>query len=123
MNRRSFFGLIGGALVVAKTDGLEKLLEPPKTTLRKLKCSYSLEAVEDLRNWHGLDAEVELENIIRQEIAFEIGREKGLIKDYPDYPWEELHKLEQYVDWSKVYSVDAINPDKFIKERTFYYEV
>lgn len=121
MNRRGFFGLIGGALVVAKTDGIEKLLAPRELVRRKLKVHYSIETLNQLRNIHGLDAHVELENVIRSEIAYEIGREQGRIKGYPD-SFDQIRELEKHVNWNNVHHVDQVNPDSFILERTYYYE-
>lgn len=45
------------------------------TQSRKLKARWSLEAAEDLRSLHGLDAEAELTNILAAEILKEINRE------------------------------------------------
>lgn len=42
---------------------------------RRLKALWSSEAAEDLRAFHGIDAETELVSIIAQEIALEIDRE------------------------------------------------
>lgn len=42
---------------------------------RKLKASYSLELAQDLKSLHGLDAEVELSNILAREITSEVNRE------------------------------------------------
>ena len=42
---------------------------------RRLKALWSSEAAEDLRAFHGLDAETEIVSVIAQEIALEIDRE------------------------------------------------
>lgn len=42
---------------------------------RKLRAKWSPEAAQDLRNLHGLDAEVELVTILSQQIALEINHE------------------------------------------------
>jgi hypothetical protein len=42
---------------------------------RKLKTKWSVEAAEDLRSFHGLDAETELVSMASQEMALEIDRE------------------------------------------------
>lgn len=42
---------------------------------RRLKALWSSEAAEDLRAFHGLDAETEIVSIVAQEIALEIDRE------------------------------------------------
>jgi hypothetical protein len=48
---------------------------PIEATPRRLKALWSSEAAEDLRAFHGLDAETELVSGIAQEIALEIDRE------------------------------------------------
>lgn len=42
---------------------------------RKLKASYSIELAQDLKALHGLDAEVELSNILSREITSEVNRQ------------------------------------------------
>lgn len=48
---------------------------PVEAKPRRLKALWSSEAAEDLRAFHGLDAETEIVSIIAQEIALEIDRE------------------------------------------------
>lgn len=48
---------------------------PVEANPRRLKALWSSEAAEDLRAFHGLDAETEIVSIIAQEIALEIDRE------------------------------------------------
>lgn len=48
---------------------------PVEATPRRLKALWSSEAAEDLRAFHGLDAETEIVSIVAQEIALEIDRE------------------------------------------------
>lgn len=48
---------------------------PVEATPRRLKALWSSEAAEDLRSFHGLDAETEIVSAIAQEIALEIDRE------------------------------------------------
>lgn len=48
---------------------------PVEAIPRRLKALWSSEAAEDLRAFHGLDAETEIVSIIAQEIALEIDRE------------------------------------------------
>jgi hypothetical protein len=48
---------------------------PVEAMPRRLKALWSSEAAEDLRAFHGLDAETEIVSIIAQEIALEIDRE------------------------------------------------
>lgn len=48
---------------------------PVEAVPRRLKALWSSEAAEDLRAFHGLDAETEIVSIIAQEIALEIDRE------------------------------------------------
>ena len=48
---------------------------PVEARPRRLKALWSSEAAEDLRAFHGLDAETEIVSIIAQEIALEIDRE------------------------------------------------
>jgi hypothetical protein len=52
---------------------IEKTTVEAKT--RQLKAEYSLELAQDLRSVHGLDAELELTNILSTEIIAEINRE------------------------------------------------
>ncbi|MDD5150597.1 MAG: hypothetical protein PHC28_08955 [Flavobacterium sp.] len=52
---------------------IEKTLVEAKT--RQLKAEYSLELAQDMRSVHGLDAEIELTNILSTEIIAEINRE------------------------------------------------
>jgi len=49
--------------------------QPIEAVPRRLKALWSSEAAEDLRAYHGLDAETELVSGIAQEIALEIDRE------------------------------------------------
>lgn len=48
---------------------------PVEAVPRRLKALWSSEAAEDLRAFHGLDAETELVSAVAQEIALEIDRE------------------------------------------------
>ena len=48
---------------------------PVEAVPRRLKALWSSEAAEDLRAFHGIDAETEIVSIIAQEIALEIDRE------------------------------------------------
>lgn len=48
---------------------------PVEARSRKLKALWSAEAAEDLRAFHGLDAETEMVSSVAQEIAMEIDRE------------------------------------------------
>ena len=48
---------------------------PVEAQPRRLKALWSSEAAEDLRAFHGLDAETEIVSIVAQEIALEIDRE------------------------------------------------
>jgi len=48
---------------------------PVEATPRRLKALWSSEAAEDLRAFHGLDAETEIVSAVAQEIAMEIDRE------------------------------------------------
>ena len=48
---------------------------PVEAIPRRLKALWSAEAAEDLRAFHGLDAETEMVSAIAQEIALEIDRE------------------------------------------------
>jgi hypothetical protein len=48
---------------------------PVEAVPRRLKALWSSEAAEDLRAFHGLDAETEIVSLIAQEIALEIDRE------------------------------------------------
>lgn len=48
---------------------------PVEAKPRRLKALWSSEAAEDLRAFHGLDAETEMVSMISQEIALEIDRE------------------------------------------------
>lgn len=48
---------------------------PVEAQSRRLKALWSSEAAEDLRAFHGLDAETELVSAVAQEIALEIDRE------------------------------------------------
>lgn len=48
---------------------------PVEAMPRRLKALWSSEAAEDLRAFHGMDAETEIVSIIAQEIALEIDRE------------------------------------------------
>lgn len=48
---------------------------PVEATPRRLKALWSSEAAEDLRAFHGLDAETEIVSAVAQEIALEIDRE------------------------------------------------
>lgn len=50
-------------------------LEPIKATTRKLKARWSSEASDDLRAFHGVDAETELVSGISQEIGLELDRD------------------------------------------------
>lgn len=54
---------------------LDITLETVKAESRKLKATWSAEAVDDLRALHGLDAEAELVSGISNEIALEIDRQ------------------------------------------------
>lgn len=48
---------------------------PVQVTTRKLKTTWSAEAAEDLRAFHGADAEAELVSVAAQDIALEMDRE------------------------------------------------
>ena len=48
---------------------------PVEATPRRLKALWSSEAAEDLRAFHGIDAETEMVSAVAQEIALEIDRE------------------------------------------------
>lgn len=54
---------------------LDIQLQPISAVTRKLKALWSSEAADDLRAFHGLDAETELVGGIAQEIALELDRE------------------------------------------------
>jgi hypothetical protein len=54
---------------------LDIQLQEIRATTRKLKALWSSEAADDLRAFHGLDAETELVGGIAQEIALELDRE------------------------------------------------
>jgi hypothetical protein len=46
---------------------------------RKLKAVWTMEAQEDVRQWHGIDAAQELSDILAEEISAEIDEE--ILKD------------------------------------------
>ena len=57
------------------TTKLDIKKAPVEAMPRRLKALWSSEAAEDLRAFHGIDAETEIVSIISQEIALEIDRE------------------------------------------------
>jgi len=73
MNRRSFFGFMAaGIAAITGIPDVSKFM-PAAPVTRRLKATWSLELAQDLRAYHGLDAEAELAAILEQEIAREIG--------------------------------------------------
>ncbi len=79
MNRRTFVsGLIAlAALPVEKlAEAIPTISNPP---ISKLKTSWSPEAAQDFITVFGLDAQEELERLIRHEIEQEIGSRRGTI--------------------------------------------
>lgn len=57
------------------TTKLDIKKSPVEANPRRLKALWSSEAAEDLRAFHGIDAETEIVSVISQEIALEIDRE------------------------------------------------
>jgi hypothetical protein len=80
MDRRNFLKLMGlGATVTAAGLIVPKtiIFDMGANTYKKglLKAEYTMELAQDLKAIHGLDAEVELANILSSEILKEINRE------------------------------------------------
>ena len=66
-------GGVGDGSFGAMAFSIEKTSVTAKT--RALKAEYSIELAQDMKSVHGLDAEVELSNILSTEILAEINRE------------------------------------------------
>jgi hypothetical protein len=67
-----FDGELSGKVPQVQLDVKKAAVE---AQARRLKALWSSEAAEDLRAFHGLDAETEIVSIVAQEIALEIDRE------------------------------------------------
>ena len=72
---RSYFYFDGELNTKVPEVRLDVKKSPVEAVPRRLKALWSSEAAEDLRAFHGLDAETEIVSIIAQEIAMEIDRE------------------------------------------------
>ena len=83
LNRRSFLKSLGIA-VIASTLPLslaEQLSKSPVVKKRQLiKCRWSTELEQDLKAFHGIDAEKEIQIMIEEEMQKTIGNSKILSK-------------------------------------------
>lgn len=77
MNRRGFFKRIGAfAALCAMSPALISAASTPKIVkYKKLKVTWSEELAQDLKAFHGIDAEKEISNMLTHELNEEIKRE------------------------------------------------
>lgn len=78
LNRRNFLklsALAGLFAVLPKTTLGQVESAVQKPMVRTLKATYTTELAQDLRYYHGLDAEEELTKILAEEISREIDKE------------------------------------------------
>ena len=82
LNRRSFLKSLGIA-VIASTLPLslaEQSSKSPVVKTRQLESRWSTELEQDLKAFHGIDAEKEIQIMIEQEMQKTIGNSKILSK-------------------------------------------
>lgn len=72
---KAYYYYDGEANVKVPQINLDVKKAPVEAQARRLKALWSSEAAEDLRAFHGLDAEAEMVSAIAQEISLEIDRE------------------------------------------------
>ena len=72
---KAFYYYDGELNVKVPQINLDVKKAPVEAVARRLKALWSSEAAEDLRAFHGLDAETEMVSAIAQEISLEIDRE------------------------------------------------
>ncbi len=72
---KAFYFYDGEANLKVPQINLDVKKAPVEAQSRRLKALWSSEAAEDLRAFHGLDAETEMVSAIAQEISLEIDRE------------------------------------------------
>jgi|GEM_PF-6828095 len=83
-------------------------------TQRKLKAVWSREAAEDLRQFHNIDAEAELTNILAKELQAEIDRE--ILEDLNcNLDWNTNHhiclKIHQQPIWNHIFDNNRQNTE------------
>ena len=72
---KAFYYYDGEANIKVPQINLDVKKAPVEAQARRLKALWSSESAEDLRAFHGLDAETEMVSAIAQEISLEIDRE------------------------------------------------
>ena len=75
MNRRSFLKAFAAFVAAPTALTPPKASVPPPPKDRKLRAVWSRDSAEDLRQWHKLDCESELTELLAREINQEIDQE------------------------------------------------